>query len=177
MARLVGFSSFVFGWRTEMEDGTSSCLCIEHGRIWVNSDSSEIEAICIPATRYGRVVAVRHLGVILACVNKQLKLLGGHIKKTSITQLLRKSRAATTMFGIGIVVNTAGIMEQREETHDIKITAFLSGKIQSVAFNSKPVWKAMNPVRPRWNRINHAFNKCLCDYLTLEVHLRVIEPT
>jgi hypothetical protein len=63
------------------------------------------------------------------------------------------------MFGIGIVVDTPGIMEKREEAHDIKITAFLSGKIQSVALDSKPVWKAMNPVRPRWDRIDHAIDK------------------
>lgn len=65
------------------------------------------------------------------------------------------------MFGIGIVVDTPGIMKESEEAHDIKITAFLSGKIQSVALNTEPVWKAMNPVGPRWDRIDDAINKCL----------------
>jgi hypothetical protein len=52
------------------------------------------------------------------------------------------------MLGIGIIVDTPGIMEKCEEAHDIKITAFLSGKIQSVALDSEPMWTAMNPVRP-----------------------------
>jgi hypothetical protein len=85
MERLVGFSSFVISGRVQLLGNLSRGHGIKHVRIWINADSRKVEAICIPATRYGRVVAISHLGVILARVNKQLKLLVGHIKKPGIT--------------------------------------------------------------------------------------------
>jgi hypothetical protein len=79
---LVDFSSIVIGGRAHLDGKLPRCRSVQHARIWIKTNSREIQAIRIPVTRYSGMVAACHIGMILTGVNKQLKLFVGHIKKS-----------------------------------------------------------------------------------------------
>lgn len=106
----------------------------------------QVQAIRIPATRHGWFHAVGHVGMVLTGINQQCELQVCQGKNPLRVQILRQSRAAASVVTVGVVIEAAGIVKQREQTYHRRITSFRRSEFQSIAFHVEPVGKTVNPV-------------------------------
>ena len=92
--------------------------------------------------------------------------------KSAFLVAFRQSSAAASIVGVGVVIEAAGIVKQREKTHHRRITPFRRRELQSVAFHAELVGEAVDPVGSGWERIEYAIQQGFGDDGVLEADSR-----
>lgn len=139
-------------WKKGLDGATICYLASEIGAhercTGSDADSAQVESVCIPARRDGRVVMVLAVGVPDTCVTEKLEaVVVKHV--CAPANSLGKFCTSRSVAIIPAIVLTAAVVEDGEQTNNSDVGLYARGEQETIPLDAPPVVWAVHRVARR----------------------------